>query len=264
MNSGPSWHRYCLSGSTATVLVGAGHACRIVAVRMRFFMCCVLVANGQLLNQTTWCAKSTAYDRFRAWVEADVFLQFWKSGVTQFDELQGIDWGWLSMDGAMTKAPLGGGEIGPNPTDRAKGGVKRRLLTEGHGIPLGVAIAGAHRHDMTLVQATLASLVVERPGPTVAQPQGMCLDKGYDYQEVRDTLEEFGFTAHIRSRGEEAKAITTEAAHKARRWVVERSHSWMNRFRRILVRWDKKSANYLAFLHFSCALIAFRAAGLFG
>ena len=117
---------------------------------------------------------------------------------------------------------------------------------------------------MKLVRSTLDSMVVERPEPTAEQPQGMCLDKGYDYDEVREILEEFGFTAHIRARGEEAQALKQEAGKKARRWVVERTHSWMNRFRRILVRWDKKPEHYLAFLHFACALIAFRAAGLFG
>ncbi|MCS6911215.1 MAG: transposase, partial [Anaerolineales bacterium] len=75
---------------------------------------------------------------------------------------------------------------------------------------------------------------------------------------------EFGFTAHIRARGEEAKALAAEAGKRARRWVVERTHSWLNRFRRILIRWEKKSQNDLAFLHFACGLIAFRAAGLFG
>jgi transposase len=117
---------------------------------------------------------------------------------------------------------------------------------------------------MKLVRPTLESLVVERPLPTAEQPQGRCLDKGYDYAEVRALLQEFGFTAHIRGRGEEARARKANAGKKARRWVGERSHSWMNRFRRILVRWDKKPEHYLAFLHFACALIAFRAAGLFG
>lgn len=131
-------------------------------------------------------------------------------------------------------------------------------------MPLGVAVDGANRHDMKLVQPTLASLVVARPQPTEAQPQGMCLDKGYDYQAVRDLLTEFGFTAHIRGRGEEAKALKREAGSRARRWVVERTHSWMNRFRRILIRWEKKPDNYFAMLHFACALIAFRSAGLFG
>jgi transposase len=137
-------------------------------------------------------------------------------------------------------------------------------LTEGHGVPIGLAVAGANRHDMKLVRSTLDSLVIERPEPPVAQPPGMCLDKGYDYQEVRDILAEFGFTAHIKARGEEAQAIKHEAGFRARRWVVERAHSWMNRFRRILIRWEKKPDNYIAFLHFACAVIAFRASGLFG
>ena len=82
--------------------------------------------------------------------------------------------------------------------------------------------------------------------------------------EVRRTLDDFGFTAHIRSRGEEAQAIKKKAGFKARRWVVERTYSWLNRFRRILVRWGKSPANYIAFLNFACALIALRAAGLLG
>ena len=215
-------------------------------------------------THTDLCAKSTAHDRFQEWVAAGVFEKLWYAGVEQFDELQGIDWAWLSMDGAMTKAPLGGELTGPNPTDRGKSGVKRSLLTEGHGVPIGLAVEGANRHDMQLVQATLESIVAERPEVTEEAPQGMCLDKGYDYDEVRDTLTEFGFTAHIKARGVEAQELKAEAGKRARRWVVERSHSWMNRFRRILVRWDKKPENYLAMLHFVCALIAFRAAGLFG
>jgi len=138
------------------------------------------------------------------------------------------------------------------------------VLTEANGVPLGLAVAGANRNDMKLVRATIDSIPVDRPQPTPEHPQGMCMDKGYDYEEVRETVREFGFTAHIRSRGEEAQALKREAGFKARRWVVERAHSWMNRFRRVLIRWDKSAANYLAFLHFACALIAFRAAGLLG
>jgi transposase len=137
-------------------------------------------------------------------------------------------------------------------------------LTEAKGVPVGLAVDGANRHDMKLFRATVEAIPVERPAPTPEQPQGLCLDKGYDFNEVRHTVQEFGFTAHIRSRGEEAQAIKREAGVKARRWVVERTHSWMNRFRRIFIRWDKSANNYIAFLHFACALIAFRAAGLLG
>ena len=119
---------------------------------------------------------------------------------------------------------------------------------------MGLAVDGANRHDMKLMRATVDSLPVPRPVPSPETPQGMCLDKGYDFGAVRRTLDEFGFTAHIRSRGEEAQAIKKEAGFKARRWVVERTHSWLNRFRRILVRWDKSPANYIAFLQRLSAL----------
>ena len=92
----------------------------------------------------------------------------------------------------------------------------------------------------------------------------MCFDKGYDSDEVRDLVKEFGYTAHIRSRGEEAQAIKHEAGFKARRWVVERTHSWMNRFRRLLTRWEKKPENYLSLLRLVCAIITFSRSGLFG
>ena len=88
------------------------------------------------------------------------------------------------------------------------------------------------------------------------------MDKGYDYDEVRDLVAQFGFTAHIHARGEEAQKIKRETGFRARRWVVERTHSWMNRFRRILIRWEKLAKTYLAFVHLACAIITWRAAGL--
>lgn len=186
----------------------------------------------QALDQTELCPHSTAHDRFQEWVQAGVFLRLWQAGLEQFEELRGIDWDWLSMDGAMTKAPLGGEKTGPNPTDRSKSGVKRSVRAFGHGVPIGLTVEGANRTEMKLVRRTLESIVIDPPKPTEEQQPRMCLDKGYDYGEVRDTLGEFGFTAHIHKRGEEAKAIKKEAGFKARRWVVERVHSWMNCFRR--------------------------------
>jgi putative transposase len=159
---------------------------------------------------------------------------------------------------------LGGKKVGRNPTDRGKLGTKRSLLSDGGGVPVGLAVAGANRNDFKMARETIESIPVERPEPTAGKPQGMCLDKGYDYDEVRDLLTAFGFTAHIRARGEEAKALKQDAGFKARRWVVERAHSWMNRFRRVLIRWDKKVRNYLAFLHLACAYITFRQSRLLG
>jgi putative transposase len=140
--------------------------------------------------------------------------------------------------------------------------VKRSLLVEAGGVPLSVAVDGANRHDMKLVKETLEGIEIKRPKPTRSQPQGMCMDKGYDYDEVRELVEEFKFTAHIRARGEEAQALKHEAGFKARRWVVERTHSWMNRFRRILIRWEKRADTYIAMLHLALAIMTWRATGL--
>lgn len=133
------------------------------------------------------------------------------------------------------------------------------------GVPLGLAVDGANRHDKKLAEATLESIPVHRDGPGPGeQAQHLCLDKGYDYDDIRELVAAFAFTAHARARGEEARELKKEAGEKARRWVVERTHSWMNRFRRILVRWEKKAENYLGLLHFVCAWITYRVAGLLG
>ena len=146
--------------------------------------------------------------------------------------------------------------------------MKRSLLTEACGIPVGLVVEGANRNDMKLVRQTLESVpaTIEEKRrrahrESAAQEQGLCLDAGYDYDEVRAIAAEFGYTTHIRSRGEEKKA--REAGKKARRWVVERTHSWLNRYRRLLVRWEKRALNYLALLHFACALITWNCC-LFG
>jgi putative transposase len=154
--------------------------------------------------------------------------------------------------------------VGKHPTDRGTIGTTRRVLTDGGGIPIGLAVEGAHRHDFKRARETIASIPIARPEPTPARPQGMCLDKGDDVDEVRDLLAECGFTAHIRARGEEAKALKQELGFKARRWVVERTHSGMNRFRRVLIRWDKKVCNDLGFLQMACAYITYKQSGLLG
>jgi putative transposase len=129
---------------------------------------------------------------------------------------------------------------------------------------LGVVVSGANTHDMRLVEATLESIPVDRPKPTARQKQHFCADKGYDYPHVRELISAWGYTAHIKARGEEIAEAQMLPGYRCRRWVVERTHSWFNRFRRLLIRWEKKAENYLAFVHFACAWITFRAAGILG
>jgi putative transposase len=135
-------------------------------------------------------------------------------------------------------------------------------LTDGRGVSIGLAVAGANVNDFKLVRETIKSIPIDRPRPTAEKPQHLCLDKGYDYEEVRRRTRRFGYTPHIRTRGEEAQAKKQRRGAKARRWVVERTHSWYNRFRRILVRWEKKPKNYEGMLHLASAIIAYQQAGL--
>lgn len=181
-----------------------------------------------------------------------------------YDELRGIQWKWQAMDGTMTKAPLGGEETGANPTDRAKTGTKRSLLTDGRGTPLGINVSGANIHDKWLVEDTVNSTPVPRPTPTRHRPQHLCLDKGYDYDDVRQLLAEYGYTAHIPARGTNPEQRLKLPGYRVRRWVVERTHAWFNRFRRLLIRWEKHVENYAALLHLACAWITLRAARVLG
>lgn len=120
-------------------------------------------------------------------------------------------------------------------------------------------IDGANRHDMKLLPATLDAIRVILPEPSAESPQNICLDAGYDYDDVRAELEGRGLEAHIVPRDKEARLIKQEqerpVGYRAHRWVVERTHSWMNRFRRLLVRWEKKAENYLGFCQLACAII---------
>jgi transposase len=135
-------------------------------------------------------------------------------------------------------------------------------MVEAAGIPIGVATEGANRNDCKLTEPTILSIAIERPQPTAEQPQGVCLDKAYDHDFVRDLLTDQGLTAHIRSRGEEARDLREDLGERARRWVVERVHSWINRYRGLLIRWSKKAINHDALLSFCFALITWQQMGV--
>ena len=136
-------------------------------------------------------------------------------------------------------------------------------MTEGNGIPIGLAVSAANTHDKCLVKDTLDSQQVF-PQEHEVILQHMCLDKGYDYRDVLETIVACGYEPHILARGEERKRKLNSPRYRARRWVCERTHSWMNRFRRILIRWEKKVPNYEAMLHLACAYICYSAAGVLG
>ena len=127
-------------------------------------------------------------------------------------------------------------------------------------MPLGLACDGANRNDHKLLKATLEALPIARPEPTVRAPQGLCLDAAYDNRETRELLGTWRLTPHIRSGGEEISLKLQVPGWRARRWVVEACHSWLNRTRAPLIRWSKKPENHRAPLQLACGLIAFKKA----
>ena len=122
---------------------------------------------------------------------------------------------------------------------------------------MAVVVAGANVHDAKLLAETIEAIVVERPDPD-AYPQHLCLDKGYDNPSGRDAAAQAGYIAHIRRIGEEKLDAAGEKRHPARRWVVERTLAWLSKCRAILVRYDKKPANYLGLIQLACALLWYR------
>lgn len=233
--------------------------------RQMFFAMFYVLRTGIQWKALPRClgAASTVHDRFQQWSKAGVFHQLWTLGLLQCYLEGTLDFTWQSQDGAMSKAPLAGEQTGANPTDRGKKGTKRHLLTEAHGLPIGLTVTGANTHDKRQVEAVLETMPLLPPFTDEENPQHYCADKGYDYQDVRWVIRCYGYEDHIKSRSQEAQDLKMPG-YRARRWVCERTHSWMNRFRRVLIRWEKKISNYQAFLHLVCALIVWKHSQVFG
>ena len=155
--------------------------------------------------------------------------------------------------------PLAGDATGPDPTNRGKLGTKRHVLSDRRGAPLSVVLSAANRTDMKLAEATLDRVVVPRPRPRPGRPQHLCRDKGFDYPETDQAAQARGYVVHTarkRRRGEPPPP--RPARHPARRWVIERTNSWHNRFRKLRIRYEKHAHNYLGLVHLACALIVYR------
>lgn len=142
--------------------------------------------------------------------------------------------------------------------------MKRHVLTDGRGVPLSLAVTGANVHDQKGLKALLDGIAIWRPWPRKYKPQTLCLDKGYDSAACREEIAGRGYRDGTKSRGTERKEKRLNPAKQARRWVVERTHSWLTNWRKILVRYERKAANYLAMLHIVAAICSLRAAYVLG
>lgn len=229
------------------------------------------VMNGILYVLKTGCqwdclpacygSKSAVHEHFQRWVAAGVFKEMFRWSAAEYEELEGFDLAWQSMDGSLVQAPVRQARcqkdegLGRNPTDRGRSGGKIHLQVDGKGMPFAVAQAGANVHDSRLVTVTVEAAVIEAPADAGQGPRHLCLDKGYGYERVEREVAGLGYTPHIRKIGEEKRPGGSEPTHPARRWVVERAFAWLKGFRAIRTRYTCRGANYLAFLQLACALI---------
>ena len=138
------------------------------------------------------------------------------------------------------------------------------MLVDGAGVPLAVAVEGANVHDQKLLESTLDGIPIPRPEPTPRKRQRLCLDKGYAGEPVDLAVRQRGYIPHVPEKVKQAAAGPKRRGGEARRWKVERTHSWINRARRLLIRWEKKAVNYVGFLHLQFAMVALRTAGVLG
>ena len=168
---------------------------------------------------TPGCSDRTIRRRVREWAEAGIAERLHRLVLEQYDRMIGLDLADVAVDGCITKAPSGGQKAGRSPVDRGKQGLKRSTLTDATGIPLHLVSAGANRHDAPLLASTLEGLHKRDPLPAEITVH---LDRGYDSAATRTLLTELGITGEIAAKGAPAPLQV------GKRWVVERTQSWMN------------------------------------
>jgi len=199
---------------------------------------------------TIGCSDRTIRRRLKQWAKAGVAQQVHAVALAAYDLIIGLELEDLSVDGCITKAPCGGDKAGRSPVDRGKGGLKRSIATEGAGIPLGIVSAGANRHDSPLLEPTLAAAKAQ-VGPLPDRVTGH-LDAGYDSGVTRELLAELGFDGEISRKGVPAPIQV------GKRWVVERTHSWMNGYGKLRRCTDKDGDIVDFYLYLAAALVTVR------
>jgi len=203
-------------------------------------------------------SSSVIHERFQTWRSQGVFEKILAAMLRYYGRTRHIRWVWQAVDSRNCPAPLGGQDTGKNPTDRAKIGGKIHILVDQRGAPLSIHVTGANENDKWYVTALVLSILAKRPTTT----QHFCADKAYDSWDVHLFVQQQGYVPHIkhRRRRNEPKdpcLVPGEVQYPARRWVVERTLSWLVRRRSIRTRWCKKPENWLALIQFASAHIVF-------
>ncbi|WP_405753161.1 IS5 family transposase [Streptomyces sp. NBC_00012] len=196
------------------------------------------------------CSDRTIPRRVKLWAQMGISQALHRIALEAYDRMIGLDLDEISVDGCITKAPCGGEKAGRSPVDRGKQGLKRSVASDACGVPLGIVSAGANRHDSPLLGPTLAA-AKEQAG-AIPEAVNVNLDRGYDSTKSRVLIGELGFSAEIARKGVPAPI------QAGKRWVVERTHSWMNDYGK-LRRCTERSGDVVDFyLYLAAALVTLR------
>jgi transposase len=128
---------------------------------------------------------------------------------------------------------------------------------DGRGVPLPLVVSGANRHDVCQLESVLDAIVVKRPNSPLRRHRHLCADAGYTGAPALKVIKEHGYIPHVKGRGQEGDERKRDPEKKARRWVVEVAHSWFDRFRKLLVRYEKLDRSCLALNHLAASIMAF-------
>ncbi|WP_327370644.1 IS5 family transposase [Streptomyces sp. NBC_01217] len=196
------------------------------------------------------CSDRTIRRRVKQWAELGIAQRVHALALEAYDRMIGLGLAEMSVDGCITKAPSGGEKAGRSPVDRGKQGLKRSVASDACGVPLGIVSDGANRHDSPLLGPTLAAARTQ----VGAMPEcvNVNLDRGYDSAKSRALLAELGFTAEIARKGIPAPI------QAGKRWVVERTHSWMNAYGKLRRCTEKNGMVVDFYLHLAAVLVTLR------
>lgn len=207
----------------------------------------------------TTAPYTTVHGKFRKWVKAGVFGKIMEKARTLYQE-RNPGWDvWFALDAALVKAPLGGEKTGKNPTDRGKLGSKKSMIVDQKGAPLGIAIGAANTHDSKLVKPTLKSFNGSFKEETI---KIMAADRAYDAAIVKNDLKKMKFIPFISINQRRSKR-KPEKRSSRHRWIIERSHGWLNHFRSLRTRWARCESSFLALCEIACAYRLFSMSGIF-
>jgi transposase len=196
------------------------------------------------------CSATTMRRRRDEWIRLGIFDQLRLACLDAYEKMVGLDLADVAVDGCTTKAPCGGECAGRSPVDRGKGGMKRSQLSDGAGVPMATVSAPANTVDHALLGQTLDALKDFQPLPADVRVH---LDAGYDYRPCREALDERGLLGQIASRG------TPAPIQVGKRWVVERTNSWLNDFGRLRRCTERRRACIDAYLALAAAIVTVRA-----